>query len=91
MSDITKQWIAQIYIDEHDGSMTQARVQLRTRDTELVGHGSARRNRVDADVPEIGDELAVARAFADIAHQLLNAAAADIEAITHEPVTRLEV
>jgi uncharacterized protein DUF1876 len=36
-------------------------------------------------VPEIGDELAVSRALADLAHQLLDAAAGDIEAITHRP------
>lgn len=38
-----------------------------------------------AGVGVIGDELAVARALADLAHQLLEATAADIEAITHEP------
>ncbi|MGW1997619.1 dsRBD fold-containing protein [Embleya sp. NPDC001921] len=33
------------------------------------------------DVPEIGDELVAARALSDLAHQLLHAAAEDIEAV----------
>jgi hypothetical protein len=37
-------------------------------------------------VPEIGDELATARALADLAYKLLDATAADIEQFTHRPV-----
>jgi Rv2632c-like len=37
-------------------------------------------------VPEIGDELTVARAMSELAHRLLDSAAADIEGITHRPV-----
>jgi hypothetical protein len=37
-------------------------------------------------LPEIGDELAVARALSDLAHRLLEAAAADIEEFTHKAV-----
>jgi hypothetical protein len=33
-------------------------------------------------VAEIGDELAVARALSDLAHQLLHAAVTDIEQVT---------
>jgi hypothetical protein len=36
-------------------------------------------------VPEIGDELAAARALSELSHNLLDAAAADIEKITHRP------
>jgi hypothetical protein len=35
--------------------------------------------------PEIGDELAAARALSDLGHQLLLTAAADIEAAVNEP------
>lgn len=38
------------------------------------------------EVPEIGDELAAARALADLAHYLLDATAADIEQLTHAAV-----
>jgi len=36
-------------------------------------------------VPEIGDELAAARALSDLAHRLLDVTIADIEAITGTP------
>lgn len=41
-----------------------------------AGAGHDRKHR---DAPEIGDELAVARALSDLGHQLLDAAAGDIE------------
>ncbi len=39
--------------------------------------------RVDRNVPSIGDELATARALADLAHQLIDSTVGDIEAVTH--------
>jgi hypothetical protein len=48
--------------------------------------GEASLNPVEQDVPEIGDELAVARALRDLAHKLLDAAADDLEGVTHEHV-----
>ncbi len=81
----TKRWNVEIFIDEHDG-MTRAEARLETADTtNLVGTGTARRNPHDVEVPEIGDELAAARALSELAHRLLDAAAEDIEAITHRP------
>jgi hypothetical protein len=80
-----KQWHVDIYIDEHD-ERTRAQARLHNKDeTGLVGVGLARLNPADLNVPEIGDELAVARALSDLAHQLLDATAEDIEAITHHP------
>ena len=74
-----------IEIDEHDGR-TRAVARLGPDDgNRLVGVGMARLNPVDRDVPEIGDELAVARALSELAHNLLELAARDIEQITHEP------
>ena len=81
----TKRWNVVIDIDEHEGR-TRAVASLRDRNTDqLTGVGLARLNPADRDVPEIGDELAAARALADLSHQLLDTAAADIEQITHEP------
>lgn len=81
-----KRWSVTVDIDEHDGR-TRAVARLHTRDTDrLVGVGLARLNPADKDVPEIGDELATARALSDLSHHLLNAAAEDIEQITHMPV-----
>jgi Domain of unknown function (DUF1876) len=77
-------WSVDIYLDETDGE-THAEARLATRTTEgLRGRGSARCNPADWDVPEIGAELATARALSDLAHRLLDTAAADIEAVTHE-------
>ena len=75
-------------LEEHsDDRRTRAEARLNTPDrTGMVGEGVARRNPHDTEVPEIGDELAASRALAELAHQLLDAAAADIEAMTQRPV-----
>ncbi len=80
----TKTWHVDIYLGEHEGQ-THAEARLRpAEDVTLVGTGTARLNPSDRDVPEIGDELATARALSDLAHRLLHTAAEDIEAITNE-------
>ena len=80
-----KHWTVDIEIDEHDGR-TRAVAKLEPQTgNQLVGVGQARLNPADRDVPDIGDELAVARALSDLAHTLLEVAAGDIEQITHEP------
>ena len=82
--DEVQQWTVTIDIDEHDGH-TRAVARLRTRDTErMVGVGLARLDPSDRDVPEIGDEIAVARALSDLSHRLLQTAAEDVEASTGE-------
>jgi hypothetical protein len=83
--DAVKTWTVRIDIGEHDGR-TRAVAHLRTGDTEqLVGVGFARLNPTDRDVPEIGDELATARALADLGHRLLSAATGDVEQMTGGP------
>lgn len=78
---VAKRWTIDVFIDEHDNERrTHAEARLRTRDaTDLRGEGSAQRHPRDREIPEIGDELAVARALADLSHRLLVAAAQDIE------------
>lgn len=78
-------WDVKVYFSE-DGDQTQARAVLAGADGQVrvQGAGVARKNPTDADVPEIGDELAAARALSALAHQLLDLAAGDIEAIRHE-------
>ena len=77
-----KQQCVDVIIDEIDGD-TRAEARLRTGpDTDLVGVGWARVSPVDRDVPEIGDELAIARALTDLGHRLLIVAAGDIAAVT---------
>ncbi|MFD4292326.1 DUF1876 domain-containing protein [Rhodococcus sp. NPDC058505] len=78
-----KTWSVTMEIDEHDGR-TRAKARLHAEGRpDLVGVGLARLNPADRDVPAIGDELATARALADLSHQLIDATAADIESITH--------
>jgi L-alanine-DL-glutamate epimerase-like enolase superfamily enzyme len=77
--DAVKTWTVQVQIDEHD-SQTRAVALLRIDDSEsITGTGLARLNPDDRDVPEIGDELAVARALSELSHRLLDAAASEIE------------
>ena len=88
--DDAKQWTVTIDIDEHDGH-TRAVARLHDRDTErLTGVGLARLDPADRDVPEIGDEIAVARALSDLGHRLLQAATEDVEQSTGTP-TRLRI
>lgn len=83
---VSKSWTVQIDIGEHDGT-TRATAHLRTGDrTSLTGTGTARLNPADPNVPEIGDELATARALSQLAHALLEAAADDISGVLHKPV-----
>jgi hypothetical protein len=79
----TKEWTVAVLLSE-DGDVTRAEAVLHTGvREELRGHGAARRNPADPLVPEIGDELATARALSDLAHKLLDVAARDIEDVEH--------
>jgi len=81
-----KRWTVDIFIDEDDGH-TYAEARLHTgADTHLTGVGRAKLNPADDDIPEIGDELATARALSDLGHRLLLTASADIQAVTRESV-----
>jgi hypothetical protein len=82
----TKRWTVDIVIDEDDGR-TYAAARLHSDvDTHLTGVGRAKLHPDDDDIPEIGDELATARALSDLGHRLLLTAARDIESVTREPV-----
>ncbi|MBA9006461.1 MULTISPECIES: DUF1876 domain-containing protein [Thermomonospora] len=80
-----KSWQLTVDITEQD-RYTEAEARLTTPDNTLTGRGIARRNPRDADVPSIGDELAVSRALAELAHGLLDAAAQEISRIEHRKV-----
>jgi hypothetical protein len=51
-----------------------------------LGVGRAWLSPADHDVPEIGDEVAVARALSELSRRLLDTAAGDIEAVTLQDV-----
>ncbi len=84
----TRTWTVEVNITEdEDARCTRAAAVLRTDARQpLRGEGEARRRPADAEVPEIGDELATARALADLAYRLLDVTAGDIEQFTQRPV-----
>ena len=81
----TKQWSITVDIDEHDDT-TLAHVSIRTpAGHDVTGVGQAQRNPLDPSVPEIGDELAVARALRNLAERLMHTTENDIKGVTGEP------
>jgi hypothetical protein len=78
-------WTAEIVFTE-DGDQTRADARLRAGDREFAGWGRARRNPADPDVPAVGEELAAARAFADLTTRLIHAAAEIVESFEGRPV-----
>ncbi|GGU91623.1 hypothetical protein GCM10010211_68020 [Streptomyces albospinus] len=76
----TLEWPVRLHLFE-EGSTTKAHVVLDTGTTKLTGHGTARCNPQDPNVPEIGDELAVSRAMNDLAAQLALTAYDDLEGV----------
>jgi hypothetical protein len=77
-------WSVALTVQEREGQ-TRAEARLNLGDNaHLLGHGTARRNPSDPNVLEIGEKIAVARALSDIAHMLLDSAAAQLEDITHQ-------
>ncbi len=86
----TETWHVRVSI-ETEGRLTRAEARLEDKpDTVLVSEGTARANPEDANVPDIGRELAVARALSELAHQLLHLTVQDIESRTHRPVRHLK-
>lgn len=85
----TLEWKVRLHLFEEDDGTTKAHLVLNTGTTELTGHGAAHCHPADANIPEIGDELAVGRALNDLAGQLLQVAERDIEGTgTTRPDTR---
>jgi hypothetical protein len=81
-----KQWTVDIFLDEQaETRSTRAEARLHTGDPAQVrGVGRSWRNPHDPEVPAIGDELAAARALADLADHLKAEAARDITASDQE-------
>lgn len=85
----TGQWKVHLDLFEEEDGTTKAHLVLDTGTTALTGHGTAHCNPADANVPEIGDELAAGRAMIDLAHQLLESAERDIQGMAApRPSTR---
>ena len=82
-----RQWVVDIEIDEEeDERVTRAEARLRAhKEEQFSARGTAYRHPHDREVPQIGDELAAARALSELSHQLVVAAAENIEQVTHRP------
>ncbi len=82
-----KEWHVDIYLFEADES-TAANAVLRSEVAEpLRSSGRARRRPGESDVPEIGDEVAVARALHRLADRVLASAESDLAEIEGHPVS----
>lgn len=84
MGEHTKRWWLDLLLTEENG-VTRAEVELDTGDTRLTAHGEARLHPGEPNVPEIGDELATARALANLGRQLIHTTDADLESLLGEP------
>jgi hypothetical protein len=82
----TRTWRVEIHLSEDDPGTRAHAILHADSATQLEGRGSARRKPTDAQVPEIGDEIAAARALRELADRLLGAASDDIGAIEHREV-----
>ena len=78
-------WQVNITFTE-DEERTRADAILEFGGSRFHGWGRAKRTTGDPSVPVIGEELAAARALADVAHQLLHEASERIETFEHKPV-----
>ena len=76
-----KNWRVDLYLFEQDAATMTHAVLHTDAPTALDGRGETRRNPSDVDIPEIGDEVAAARALRRLADRLLGVASDDIEAL----------
>jgi len=82
-----RSWRIQVDLFEGDDETNAHAVLITQAPTHLDAHGTARRKAGDPDIPEIGDEIAVARALRGLADRLLGTAAEDIAAVEGHPVS----
>jgi hypothetical protein len=82
--NVNEDWSVSLPIAETDGQTRAEALLVMPGGEQLAGHGQARRNPADREMPRIGAQLAAARALADLAGQLVHAAATAIEDVTHE-------
>jgi len=81
----TGHWTIDVTFAE-DETRTDAKATVTLADgTELSANGYARRNPADPSKPQIGEEIATARALSHLVHELLDKAAGELEDATHEP------
>ena len=82
MSTATRHWDVRIEIVE-DSDHCKVIAHLEAGDRSLAGVGRSRRNSADPAMPQVGEELATARALHDLAHHLSQDAWSMIEDHAH--------
>jgi hypothetical protein len=82
-----RSWRVDIDLFESGDETTAHAVLVAEAPAKLDAKGEARRNPADAPVPEIGDEVAVARALRRLADRLLETASSDITEVEGHKVT----
>ena len=75
----TTTWMVEMRFDEDTDHTHAVAVLHLPAGRELRGHGQSRRNPVDRPMAQIGEEVAGARALSNLAHELLEYAAGEIE------------
>jgi hypothetical protein len=80
-------WNVEVQVFEQGGDTSARAILHAGAVTSLEARGRAHRAPKDSNVPEIGDEVAVARALRHLADALLEAASGDISQIEHRDVT----
>jgi uncharacterized protein DUF1876/uncharacterized protein DUF1918 len=83
----TKSWRVDIYLYEGPDSTSAQAVLHSDAPSDLKSQGVARRRPDERDVPEIGDEVAVARALSHLADLLRQTAEEDLGGVIGQPVT----
>lgn len=79
-----RDWEVRIRIYETDAETDAEAVLMTEAPVHIQARGHSHRSTSDGAVPEIGDEVAVARALRRLADRLLDTAATDIEQVTGE-------
>src|SRR4051794_15242759 len=74
-------WQVDVYLDDSQGRTTAHAVLHTEAAVPLDGRGTAQRGTEDDGVPEVGDEIATARALQRLADHLLATAADDLAAL----------
>jgi hypothetical protein len=85
-----EQWQVTVGVVEYDNGRTNAHVVAHTGERTLQAHGQAQRLAGDVELPQVGAEVAVGRAFITLGEELLSQATQDIEDVEgeREPVGR---
>lgn len=82
------QWEVTVGVVEYEGGETKAHVVAHTGERAVQAHGRAQRLPGDIEIPQVGAEVAVGRAFIELGEQLLAQADHDIKEVEPQRTER---